>query len=95
MAAAVLCMLAAAQFAAAQAPGPATVTAVVSGDGSLTVVWDPPAGASSGDVAAYDLRYIETSADETVDSNWTLVSSAWVEGPLHYMIDGLTSGHVL
>ena len=91
VAAAVLCMLAAAQFAAAQAPGPATVTAAVAGDGSLTVAWDPPAGTSSSDITAYDLRYIETSADETVDSNWELVLSAWAEGPRHYMIDGLTN----
>ncbi len=43
-AAVVLCMLTAARLAATQAPGPATVTAVVAGDGSLTVVWDPPRG---------------------------------------------------
>ena len=92
LAAAVLCMLAAAQFAVAQAPGPATISAVVAGDGSLTVVWDPPAGTSGSDVTAYDVRYIETSADETIDSNWELVSSAWASGPRHYMIDGLTNG---
>ena len=92
LAAAVLCMLAAAQFAAAQAPGPATISAVVAGDGSLTVVWDPPAGTSGSDVTAYDVRYIATSADETVDSNWELVSSAWTSGPRRYMIDGLTNG---
>ncbi|MXY10430.1 MAG: S8 family serine peptidase, partial [Acidimicrobiaceae bacterium] len=90
-AAAVLCMLAAARFVAAQAPGAATISAVVAGDRSLTVVWDPPAGTSGSDVTAYDVRYIETSADETVDSNWDVVSSAWTSGPRHYMIDGLTN----
>ena len=90
--AAVLGVPAAPRPVTAQAPGPATLSAVVAGDGSLTAVWDPPPGTSDSDITAYDLRYIETSADETVDSNWDLVSSAWAEGPRHYMIDGLTSG---
>ena len=87
-----LAVLAATRSATAQVPGPATLTAVVTGEGSLTAMWDPPTGTSAGDITAYDLRYIETSADETVDANWELVASAWAEGPRHYMIDGLTSG---
>ena len=88
---AALGMLGAGGFAGAQSSDPDTITAVVAGDGSLTVVWDTPAGVSEDSVTAYDLRYIDTSTDETVDSNWTEVSSAWTSGPRHYVIDGLTN----
>ena len=40
------------------------------------------------------MRYIETSADETMDSNWTVEEDAWKEGggSLAYAITGLTNG---
>ena len=42
---------------------------------------------------AYDLRYIETAADETVDSNWTVVEDVWTtgSGDLQYTLTGLTA----
>ena len=40
------------------------------------------------------MRYIETSADETMDSNWTVEEDAWEDGggSLSYAVTGLTNG---
>ena len=67
-----------------------TIGAVHPGDEALTVVWDAPTGVS--DITAYDLRWILTSRDETVESNWTVVDDAWTEGDLHHVLTGLTDG---
>ena len=68
-------------------------TPIVAGDHSLTVSWDAPV-ASGLTIAAYDLRYIRTDADETMEANWTLVEDVWTIGfnPLEYMLTGLTAG---
>ena len=42
-------------------------------------------------ITAYDVRYIETSEDETVESNWTLRDNAWRSGDLRYTITNLTN----
>ena len=44
-----------------------------------------------GNITAYDLRYIETSADGTVDANWTVRDDAWRSGDLRYVIRSLTN----
>lgn len=67
-----------------------TIASVTPGDGSLTVGWTAPVGVAG--VTAYDLRYIETSADETVDSNWTVVEDFWVSGGLYGVFAGLANG---
>ena len=67
------------------------IASVTPSDTSLGVVWTAPAGASAGEISAYDLRYILTSADETADSNWTEVSAVSASGPLHYLQTGLTN----
>ena len=46
-----------------------TITAAHPGDEALTVVWTAPSGVTG--ITAYDLRWILTSADETVESNWS------------------------
>ena len=51
------------------------IDSVTPGDGALTVAWSAPAGVTG--ITAYDLRYIETSADETVAGNWTEVQDVW------------------
>ena len=41
----------------------------------------------------YDLRHIQTAADEAVDSNWTVLEDVWTAtlgGDLEYTITGLT-----
>ncbi len=67
------------------------IASVTPSDASLGVVWTAPAGALPGEITAYDLRYILTSANEALDTNWTEVSGVWSSGPLHYLQTGLTN----
>ena len=88
---ALLCLVLALGYASAQSPPVApTIDSVSSGDTTLTLAWTAPAGATG--ITAYDVRHIETSADETDDANWTVVDDAWTSGALEYTITGLTNG---
>ena len=61
---ALLCVVLALSYASAQdVPAAPTIDSVTSGDTTLTVAWTAPAGATG--ITAYDVRHIETSADET------------------------------
>ena len=73
------------------APGSPTIGTLTTGANFLTVTWSAPGGPA---ISAYDLRYIQTSADETVDANWTVVDDAWAagSGALSHQISGLTGG---
>ena len=73
-------------------PAP-TIGSVRADDRALLISWSAPTGITSK-VEAYDVRYIETSADEAVDANWTVVEDAWegADGSLTYAITGLTNG---
>ena len=87
---AMLCLMLALGYAGAQnVPAAPTIDSVTSGDTTLTVAWSAPAGAG---ITAYDVRHIETSADETVEASWTVVHDAWTSGTLEYTITGLTNG---
>ena len=73
-------------------PGPPIADWITTGDDSLTVGWVAPQLTGGSRVTAYDLRYISASADETVDSNWTVLEDAWTAnggGGLEYTISGL------
>ena len=61
---------------------------------SLTISWATPLSDGGSDIAAYDLRHIETDDDETVDPNWTVVEDVWTtgSGALEYTLTGLTVG---
>ncbi len=74
--------------------GAPTIGAVTPGTGSLAISWTAPSSDGGSAITAYDLRHIETSADETVDSNWTVVDDVWTTGggTLQYTITGLTGG---
>ena len=76
--------------AVGQAPPAPTTSAVHPGNGALKVVWTAPEGVTG--VTAYDLRWILTSADETVDSDWTVEEDVWTEGELLYVLFGLIDG---
>ena len=89
--AAVACVVSVAGLAGAQTSTAASITSVAAGDTALTVNWSAPSGVAETDIIAYDLRYIETSADETVDANWSMLLRAWTDGPLHYVLTGLTN----
>ena len=73
-------------------PAP-TIDSVRADDRAVLVPWSAPTGTTTG-ISAYDVRHIETSADETVDSNWTVEEDAWEDGggSLAYAITGLTNG---
>ncbi len=65
---------------------------IIAGDQSLTVSWRAPSGDASG-ITAYDLRYIPSGDDESVDANWTVVQDVWTgSGSLQYTLTGLTGG---
>ena len=73
-------------------PGPPVADWITTGDDSLTVGWAAPQLTGGSRVTAYDLRYISASANETVDSNWTVLEDAWTAGSgggLEYTISGL------
>ena len=72
--------------------GAPTIDSVILGDGVLTVSWSEPPHAAKATITSYDLRYIATSADETLDSNWTTETEIWTRGSRIYVLDGLTNG---
>ena len=75
--------------------GSPTISAVEAGGGYLTVSWAAPDELTGFKVAYYDLRYIRTADDETMDSNWTVAKNVWTDfaggSPLH-TITGLSAG---
>ena len=90
-----LVVLSALGDAAAQgtAPGAPAAPTVAAGDGALTVSWAAPTDPGSAAIAAYDIRYILTSADETVDANWFVVEDIWTgAGSLAYTLIGRSNG---
>ena len=79
----------------AEAPGAPTITGVVSGNTAVTVFWAAPDDDGAADITAYDLRYIETSADETVEGGWTVTEDVWTSrdgGAYEYELGGLETG---
>ena len=70
-------------------PAAPAIGAVHAGDEALTVVWEAPSGVTG--ITAYDVRYILTSADETVNSNWRVAEDVRAGGPRHYVLTGLTN----
>ena len=73
------------------APSAPSITSITRGDRTLAVVWTAPADTGGGVITAYDVRYIEASADETVESNWTVRDNAWRSGDLGYVVRNLTN----
>ena len=73
------------------APSAPAITSITRGDRTLAVVWTAPDNTGGGVITAYDVRYIETSEDETVDANWTVRDNAWRSRDLRYVISSLTN----
>ena len=74
-------------------PGAPEITGPITpGDSALTVEWSAPATDGGSDVTGYDLRYIESSAVDKADANWTVMEDIWTTGSLIYTIEGLTGG---
>ena len=76
-------------------PGAPSIISVALDVEGLTVRWVAPIDNGGDEIESYDLRYIQTAADETVESNWTVVEDAWTSSSdeaLKYAITGLTGG---
>ena len=75
------------------APVAPAIPSITRGDRTLAVVWTAPTDTGGGAVSAYDVHYIDTdtSADKTVESNWTVRDNAWRSGDLRYVITNLTN----
>ena len=75
-------------------PGAPTIGTVTPGSGTLAITWTAPSSDGGSAITAYDLRYIATTADKTVDSNWTVVDDVWTltHATLQYTLAGLTAG---
>ena len=77
---------------------PNITTPITVGADSMTVAWSAPSRDGGSPITAYDLRYIRSDADETMESNWTVMTimeEAWWAsggGSLQYVITGLTGG---
>ena len=73
-------------------PGPPFISSITADpDGNkITVQWASAVSVHPYPVTSYDLRFIESSEDETVDANWTLKTNvpSSREG---YSLDGLTN----
>ena len=57
--------------------------------GELIIEWNPPGDNGGAAVTSYDVRYIKTSEDETVDSNWTEQIGGGLPGEEKYVATGL------
>ena len=74
-------------------PAAPAISAITLDGGFLTVSWTPSSETVKPAIASYDLRHIQTAADEAVDSNWTVLEDVWTAtlgGDLEYTITGLT-----
>ena len=73
-------------------PGAPTINSVTGITRALRVGWSGPSGDGGATITSYDLRYIKTSADETVDANWTIQDGVWTSGELTATVTGLETG---
>ena len=72
---------------------PTISTLIIPGDESLTVTWAVPFSNGGAAITAYDLRYIRSDADKTVDANWTVAEDVRTGmGVLQYVLTGLAAG---
>ena len=79
-------------YCSVSSPEAPTIGTVTPGMDLLVISWGAPSSDGGSEITAYDLRYMETAADETVDSNWTVVEDVWTtrSGDLEYTVTGLT-----
>ena len=92
---ALLCLLPAGGDALAQettAPAAPAIESLTPGDQAIIVVWSAPGSDGGSEVTGYDLRYIESNAQDKADASWTVRDSVWTSGELTYTITSLTNG---
>ncbi len=74
-----------------RSPGQPTVIAAAALDRALSIDWHAPESAAVSEVTGFDLRYIETSADESVDSNWTMLGGVASATQTRYQLTNLSN----
>ena len=73
-------------------PGTPMVDTITGTGGSLAVEWQAPGSDGGDEITTYDLRYIKTSEDETIEADWTVEPGVWTSGDLEYDLTGLDDG---
>ncbi len=76
---------------AATVPTAAQLWSAVASNGQIYIVWSSPVSDGGSDITSYDLRYIRSDADDSVDANWTLQED-FSQTASTYRILGLTNG---
>ena len=76
---------------AATVPSAPYLGYAVAGNRQITITWSRPDSDGGSDVTSYDLRYIRSDADDSVDANWTLKED-FSQSASSYRILGLTNG---
>ena len=61
------------------------------GTSELTVTWTAP-HKGGAEITRYDLRYIQSDAEDKSDANWTTKTGIWTSGTLEYDLEGLPKG---
>ena len=77
---------------AQSAPSAPVGLSVTAGTNSFTASWSVPVSDGGSGVTSYDLRYIESDADDRADENWSLVEGIWTSGDLTATVMGLADG---
>ena len=76
---------------AATVPTAPRLAYAVPRSGQITITWSSPVSDGGSEVTSYDLRYIRSDADDSVDANWTLKEN-FSQVTSSYKIRGLTNG---
>ena len=76
---------------AATVPTAPRLAYAVPRSGQITIAWLSPLSDGGSEVTSYDLRYIRSDADDSVDANWTLKED-FSQSASTYRILGLTNG---
>ena len=76
---------------AATVPTAPRLVYAVPRSGQITITWLSPVSDGGSEVTSYDLRYIRSDADDSVDANWTLEED-FSQSASSYRILGLTNG---
>ena len=76
---------------AATVPSAPYLGYAVAGNRQIRIAWSRPDSDGGSDITSYDLRYIRSDADDSVDANWTLKED-FSQSASFYSILGLTNG---
>ena len=76
---------------AATVPTAPRLAYAVPRSGQIAITWSSPDSDGGSDITSYDLRYIRSDADDSVDANWTLKED-FSQSASTYRILGLTNG---